>query len=82
MVADEILAILRCPENRTRLARAPAGLIERLNRRITAGELLNRAGRQVEKPLDEGLIREDGKMLYPVRDGTPVLLVDEAIPLE
>ena len=31
--------------------------------------------------LDAGLLRADGKFLYPVRHNIPVMLVDEAIPL-
>ena len=29
----------------------------------------------------EGLVREDGDWLYPVRDDIPIMLIDEAIPL-
>ena len=32
--------------------------------------------------LSEGLVREDGKILYPVDDGIPVMLIDEAIALD
>ena len=28
--------------------------------------------------LGEGLIREDGRVVYPIRDGIPMLLADEA----
>ena len=27
------------------------------------------------------LVREDGKLLYPVRDDIPIMLIDESIPL-
>jgi uncharacterized protein YbaR (Trm112 family) len=36
----------------------------------------------VTEEVKEGLVRADGKVLYPVRDDIPIMLVDEAIPLE
>ena len=32
--------------------------------------------------LEEGLIREDDKILYPVREDIPIMLIDEAIELD
>jgi uncharacterized protein YbaR (Trm112 family) len=29
--------------------------------------------------LTEALVREDGAVLYPVRDGIPVMLIDESV---
>jgi uncharacterized protein YbaR (Trm112 family) len=31
--------------------------------------------------LEGGLVRADGKVLYPMRGEIPVMLIDEAIPL-
>jgi uncharacterized protein YbaR (Trm112 family) len=36
----------------------------------------------VETPLESGLVPEEGNVIYPVRDGIPVLLTQEAIPLK
>lgn len=33
------------------------------------------------RPLSEGLLREDGQILYPVINGIPLLLVEEGILL-
>jgi uncharacterized protein YbaR (Trm112 family) len=82
MIDKELLDILVCPENRTRLELADAKLVEKLNQAIAAGELNNRAGEPVTEPIDGGLVREDGTLLYPIRDDIPVMLTDEAIPLE
>ena len=36
----------------------------------------------VASKIDEGLVREDGLLLYPIRDDIPIMLIDEAIPLD
>jgi uncharacterized protein len=35
----------------------------------------------VNEKIDGGLIRADGKFLYPIRRNIPVMLVDEGLPL-
>ncbi|MFZ5831253.1 MAG: Trm112 family protein [Planctomycetota bacterium] len=81
MIDKHLLSLLVCPENHTPLVEADAQLIEKLNRGVMERRLKNRAGKVVEKPLDGGLVREDRALLYPVVDGIPVMLIDEAIPL-
>ncbi len=72
---------LVCPTDHTPLSHADEKLITRINRAIAGGKVVNRAGRPVEQPIGGGLLREDGTFLYPILDGIPVLLPDEAIPL-
>ncbi len=81
MIAPEGLKLLCCPETHQSLVLAGPGLVGELNARIAAGEVRNRASQIVTMRLDGGVIREDGRFLYPVRGTFPVLLVDEAIPL-
>ena len=45
---------------------------------IEAHSLRNRGGEAVAKPIEEGLLREDGRVLYVVDDGIPVMLEVEA----
>jgi uncharacterized protein YbaR (Trm112 family) len=82
MIDTELLKILCCPETHQELRVADSALVEKLNQQVATGGLKNRAGQPVKKKLDGGLVRADEKFLYPVRQGIPVMLVDEAIPLK
>ena len=79
MVEKELLALIACPETHQALREAPRELLERLRERIARGELQNRGGTRLQAPLSEALVREDGRVAYPVQDGIPMLLVEEAI---
>ncbi len=68
-----------CPQTRQGLRRAQVSLIERVNRAIAAGQVVNLGGRRVDKPIDGALVRQDGQLLYPIVDEIPVLLAEEAI---
>ncbi len=78
---SELLKILCCPETRQPLALAPAAVIANLNRQIAAGTLRSRGGQAVAEPLAAGLVRADGRWLYPIRHRIPIMLVEEAISL-
>ena len=81
MIDQELLDILACPENKTPVSMAEQTIIDQLNEQIANGKITNRGGKIVENPLDGGLIREDKKFLYPIDDGIPIMLIDEAISL-
>lgn len=81
-IDKELLAILCCPETKQDVALAEPSLIARLNERIARVELRNKGGQRVSEKLDGGLIRADKKVLYPIREDIPVMLIDEAILLE
>ena len=80
-VSQELLDILVCPETKQPVALAPAETREKLNQEIRAGRLRNRGGATVDKEIEEALIREDGKVLYVVDDGIPVMLIEQSIEL-
>ncbi len=78
-IDPELLALLACPDSRQPLAEAGSDVLERVNGAIQAGGCKNVGGADVDQALEAGLVREDGSIVYPVRDGIPVLLVEEGL---
>ena len=67
-VDNELLEILCCPVTHQAL-------------RIADEAELMSASAKASRLISEGLIREDGKILYPISDGIPLLVPEEGIPL-
>ena len=82
MIDAALLEILVCPETKQPVALADSGLLSALNERISAGVVRTRGGDVVSQPLEAGLLRTDRRVLYPVRDEIPVMLIDESIELD
>lgn len=82
MIHPDLLSIIACPESRQPLSLAEAELIEKLNAAIQGGDVKNVGGADVTGPVEAALVREDGEVIYLIRDSIPVLLVDEGIRAE
>ncbi|MBD3390769.1 MAG: hypothetical protein GF418_01930 [Chitinivibrionales bacterium] len=82
MIDKELLDILCCPETKQDIHYVEGGPIDAINRKIKEGTLKNRGGDEVKEPIDAGLLRQDRKFLYPIRQDIPIMLIDEGIPFE
>jgi len=80
-VDPELLALLRCPESLQPVRLAEEAMIRCLLQKARQGTLQNLHGSNVPADFEALLVREDGKRGYLVRDGIPVMLMDEAVAL-
>lgn len=78
----KLLSILCCPVTHKGLSLARADLLNSVNAAIAAGKLVNHDGTRLAGELTEALVTDDGKTLYPVNDGIPVLLEGESVVLD
>jgi len=81
MIDKELLAILCCPETKQNVALAGDDIVQKINDAVRDGTAVSRHGAKVVDAIDGGLVREDGKFLYPIRENIPIMLIDQAIPL-
>jgi uncharacterized protein YbaR (Trm112 family) len=81
-VDKDLLAILCCPETKLDVSLADDALITKLNDAVSRGVLKNKAQKLVTELIDGGLVRADRKILYPIREDIPVMLIEEGIPLD
>lgn len=81
-IAPDLLAILCCPETKQEVCLLESAIVERLNQRISRGELKTKGGRPVTEKIDGGLLRKDKTVAYPIRDQIPIMLIEEGILIE
>lgn len=78
-ISQELLDILCCPETKIPVVMLSADQVSQLNAAVESGRLQYADGSAVEKPLEEGLVTTDGRTVYRIDDGIPVMLVDQGI---
>ncbi|MFQ6005388.1 MAG: Trm112 family protein [Woeseia sp.] len=76
-----LLSILCCPVTHKGLSLARPELLNKINGAISDGRLVNRDGATLSESVDEALVTDDGKIMYPVDDGIPILLEGESVAL-
>ncbi len=74
-----LLEILCCPVTKQPVLPLSAQQLDQLQRGHAEKALLRNDGSAVDTPIEAGLITRDGKTIYLVVDGIPVMLSDQAI---
>lgn len=75
----KLLDILVCPATRQPLARLDKRGLEAVNRAIATGVVTRADGTAQADAIREALVTRDGKTVYRIDDGIPVLLIEEGI---
>lgn len=76
-----LLDILACPVTHQPLLELDARALAALNARIGAGQITRGDGASQREPLAAALVTRDGRRVYRVDDGIPVLLAEDALLL-
>ena len=76
-----LLELLVCPETRANVALAPAELVSQVNAAIEKGTLTVKSGERMTEKVDALVVRQDNEVAYAVRDGIPIMLIAQQIPL-
>lgn len=76
-----LLEILVCPETRASVALGDAELVKRVNAAIAKGTLHTKSGAPVHDKVDALIVRQDNEVAYAVREGIPIMLIDQQISL-
>src|SRR6266403_1945701 len=77
----QLLSLLRCPRTGGRLRLASESELICINAEIRAKQGPDQGHQEVNGELEQSLICDSAKLCYPVRDGLPVLLPNEALDL-
>ncbi len=78
-IDQRLIDLLCCPVSKVPVTPLSAARLAFVNQSIAAGEALTVSGAKLATPLDAGLITTDGKVIYRVDDGIPVMLPEEGI---
>jgi uncharacterized protein len=78
-IDGKLLEILCCPVSRSPLSMLSATKLGKINAAIARGEVKYVDGAKVGSALPEGLITDDGKVIYAVEDNIPILLHEKGI---
>jgi uncharacterized protein YbaR (Trm112 family) len=79
MLDAQLLALLVCPATHQDLTLAAPAEIDRLVQGAREGDVRTVAGKEADPAFEGALVRQDGAVAYPIRDGIPVMLIEEGL---
>ena len=78
----KLLEILCCPATKVPVQELDAERLAKINEKIGSGSAKYQGGELVSETIAEGLITEDGRTVYEIRGGIPIMLVEKGIPAD
>ena len=78
-VDKRLLDILCCPATKQPVALLSAAQLAAFNRGVESRVVRCADGATVDQPLAAGLLTRDGRTVYRIDDGIPVMLVDQGV---
>lgn len=80
-MSKQIFAILCCPETKQAVTELDPRIVSKINGLIAEAKMTNVNGKVILERISTALVREDGKIAYPVRNDIPVMLINEGMDL-
>ena len=78
----KLLEILVCPITKQPVSLLGQARLDKVNQLIEQGKLHTLDGAQIDTPLAQALITQNGNTLYQVDGDIPVMLEEKSIPCE
>ena len=78
-IDGRLLEILCCPITHRPVKLLGEDILQRVNTAIAAGKVRNHGGVDLDAALVGALVTTEGDLIYPLRNGVPILLEEECI---
>ncbi len=78
-IDKKLLDILVCPTTKVPVKLLAKDRLDILNSCINGGAILRIGGETVQTVLTQALITTDGRTIYPIDDGIPIMLEEQGI---
>ena len=78
-IDGRLLEILCCPITQRPLKLLGEDILQRVNTAIAEGKVRNHGGVDLDDALVGALVTTEGDLIYPLRNGVPILLEEECI---